>query len=86
MSDSHIVVYCTWKSFMADPELYKPNSPVFEPQEVSVAVEVPAKYVYGRNGTETILTPAGVRYVMQKVREVFEPKQVGSEYADEDFE
>ena len=83
------IVYVKWSKFNADPRQYKPSNPEFVPENVSVAIQVPVQYVWDTNGSEVILTPEGVRFVIDTLESVMQDKPVTtelSEYSDEDFE
>jgi hypothetical protein len=80
MTDVNIVF--TWLSFMPDHRQYKQNSIVLQPQETYVAVSVPVKpdYIYNAdkviaeslyaNTVKPVLTPLGMRYVMDQLESV----------------
>lgn len=87
-----VQVYLTWQQFTPDVRQWKPSMPVLVPENVKIVVDVPKdpKYVAGNDGQTILLTPEGMRYTINKVEEVMQPRSVVSDnlsnYKDEDFE
>ena len=84
------VVYVKWQEFNCDPRQYKPSNPKFVPENVQIAIQVPVQYVYEMDGLTTILTPEGMRFVIDALENVMQDKPTTNTglntYSDEDFE
>lgn len=94
-----INVYVKWEQFNSDARQWKPSNPVFKPEAVLIAVKVPwtseyiAEYIadvlhYTDNPDKIILTPKGMRYVIDVMESVMQPAKDNTfdDLKDEDFE
>ena len=82
MTEPTVNVLFTWQTFMPDHRQYKQNSIVLTPQDTVILVKVPVKAEYMTNSaqilvnsldatsTRPILTPLGMRYVMDQLEVV----------------
>ena len=82
MTDPTVNVLFTWQTFMPDHRQFKQNSIVLTPQDTIIMVQVPLKYEYVSNAERIlvdslystaprpILTPLGMRYVMDQLESV----------------
>ena len=82
MTEPTVNVLFTWQTFMPDHRQFKQNSIVLTPQDTIIMVQVPLKYEYVSNAERIlvdslystaprpILTPLGMRYVMDQLESV----------------
>ena len=81
-SEPTVNIMFSWQTFMPDHRQYKQNSIVLTPHDTVIVVKVPVKAEYMTNSaqilvnsldatsTRPILTPLGMRYVMDQLEAV----------------
>ena len=82
MTEPTVNVLFTWQTFMPDHRQFKQNSIVLTPHDTVIVVKVPIRYNYiantekilveglYANTVKPLLTPLGMRYVMDQLESV----------------
>lgn len=82
MTEPTVDVFFTWQTFMPDHRQFKQNSVVLTPHDTIIVVHVPLKHEYVSNAERIlvdslyanaprpVLTPLGMRYVMDQLENV----------------
>lgn len=74
MKDSQVVVYLKWTTVTPDKRQWKPSMPILEPVKVLVKVHVPGEYASIDENNDVILSPEGMRYVIDQLENVMKDR------------
>jgi len=99
MTNNSILVLFDWLSVEPDNRRFKPSSPVLQPENLRVGVEIPmdAELLYNYNEIENnlkgegtldyiILTPKGMRFVIDTLENVMSPSTNEQSVVEDDWD